>query len=408
MSISRSSDLPDAHYSIGAQIPAEVRTTEGTLVVTGTDIEAGQNVWQSMGGMELGSIWGHGSYVAPDWTADWLHRELGRCARRLGASGVSGAPYARCPERQAALRSRPAHAVDPHEYLRRSNGRLTISDRPARAFEANARYYAALFRDGRAEYAIPPGALTDPRRARQLAAFFFWTSWAASTNRPGDDRHLHQQLAARAADRQSADRRGHRLDRRQHHRAARPASASWPGGTRRAHAASRSASSRPSDPLLGSVPTPSQRATVKYFWIVSRADPRADRAGRRHRALRRRRETASTASRSPRSCPTAVARTWHVQLGTLLDRDRLAGRRAVHRARGERLEPTWQRLGVNVLFGALLVVVVGSMVGQWLSVKQLLPDDALVLLRPQRLRVHRPRARLADRPARRPAALAAV
>ena len=39
------------------------------------DIEAGQNVWQSMGGMEVGSIWGHGSYVAPDWTADWLHRE---------------------------------------------------------------------------------------------------------------------------------------------------------------------------------------------------------------------------------------------------------------------------------------------------------------------------------------------
>ena len=24
----------------------------------------------------LGSIWGHGAYQAPDWTADWLHREL--------------------------------------------------------------------------------------------------------------------------------------------------------------------------------------------------------------------------------------------------------------------------------------------------------------------------------------------
>jgi len=20
-------------------------------------------------------VWGHGSYVAPDWSADWLHRE---------------------------------------------------------------------------------------------------------------------------------------------------------------------------------------------------------------------------------------------------------------------------------------------------------------------------------------------
>src|SRR6185436_2790866 len=62
-------------YQMAPPIPAEVTTTAGDLVLTGDDIEAGQNVWQSMGGMEQGSIWGHGSYVAPDWTADWLHRE---------------------------------------------------------------------------------------------------------------------------------------------------------------------------------------------------------------------------------------------------------------------------------------------------------------------------------------------
>jgi nitric oxide reductase large subunit len=57
-------------------IPDRVVTTDGQVVVPSGDIERGQNVWQSMGGMEVGSIWGHGSYVAPDWTADWLHREL--------------------------------------------------------------------------------------------------------------------------------------------------------------------------------------------------------------------------------------------------------------------------------------------------------------------------------------------
>ena len=44
-------------------------------MIASGDIGKGQNVWQAMGGMEVGSIWGHGSYVAPDWSADWLHRE---------------------------------------------------------------------------------------------------------------------------------------------------------------------------------------------------------------------------------------------------------------------------------------------------------------------------------------------
>ena len=56
-------------------IPLVVRSDDGQTVTTAAEIEAGQNVWQAMGGMELGSVWGHGSYVAPDWSADWLHRE---------------------------------------------------------------------------------------------------------------------------------------------------------------------------------------------------------------------------------------------------------------------------------------------------------------------------------------------
>src|SRR5262252_739074 len=56
-------------------IPREVVTSDGRSLFSGEDIRNGQNVWQAMGGMEMGSIWGHGSYVAPDWTADYLHHE---------------------------------------------------------------------------------------------------------------------------------------------------------------------------------------------------------------------------------------------------------------------------------------------------------------------------------------------
>src|SRR5579859_2986596 len=63
-------------YQEKPPIPIRVVTATGQVLVAEGAIERGQNVWQSMGGMEVGSIWGHGSYVAPDWTADWLHREL--------------------------------------------------------------------------------------------------------------------------------------------------------------------------------------------------------------------------------------------------------------------------------------------------------------------------------------------
>ena len=56
-------------------VPERVVTESGQTVFTKADIQRGRQVWQSMGGMQLGSIWGHGGYVAPDWSADWLHRE---------------------------------------------------------------------------------------------------------------------------------------------------------------------------------------------------------------------------------------------------------------------------------------------------------------------------------------------
>ncbi|MEJ2297168.1 MAG: nitric-oxide reductase large subunit, partial [Woeseiaceae bacterium] len=44
-------------------MPESVITGDGTLVFTRADIEPGRQVWQSIGGHQLGSIWGHGGYV---------------------------------------------------------------------------------------------------------------------------------------------------------------------------------------------------------------------------------------------------------------------------------------------------------------------------------------------------------
>ena len=63
-------------YQTQPPIPEMVIVKDsGKIIYTKEDIQIGQNVWESIGGMEVGSIWGHGSYVAPDWTADWIHKE---------------------------------------------------------------------------------------------------------------------------------------------------------------------------------------------------------------------------------------------------------------------------------------------------------------------------------------------
>ena len=62
-------------YQQAPPMPMKVVSTSGVLIYSLEDIQHGQNIWQSLGGMQKGSIWGHGSYLAPDWSADWLHRE---------------------------------------------------------------------------------------------------------------------------------------------------------------------------------------------------------------------------------------------------------------------------------------------------------------------------------------------
>ena len=93
-------------YQQAPPIPDKVITTEGNIVYTKDDIQTGQNVWQALGGMEVGSVWGHGSYVAPDWTADWLHRESIFILNYWGQTQFNKNYADLGNEQQAALKSR--------------------------------------------------------------------------------------------------------------------------------------------------------------------------------------------------------------------------------------------------------------------------------------------------------------
>jgi nitric oxide reductase subunit B len=101
-------------------------------------------------------------------------------AKESGASNFESLPV----EDQAALRARLERTMRANTYTA-ATGQVTISDERAAAYESLNAYYTDVFSSGRNEYAIPRGALTDTVRAREMSAFFWWTAWAASTNRPG-------------------------------------------------------------------------------------------------------------------------------------------------------------------------------------------------------------------------------
>ena len=168
-------------YRQAPPIPNRVVLSDQTVLFTGQDISDGQNVWQSMGGQEVGSVWGHGAYAAPDWSADWLHREATWLLEHW-ARNEHGCEYASLHEEvQASLRQRLKTELRTNTYDPQTGDLLVSTDR-AEAIRAVGSHYTSLFGDDEAldelrdAYAIPPNALKTSERKDKLNAFYFWTS----------------------------------------------------------------------------------------------------------------------------------------------------------------------------------------------------------------------------------------
>ena len=365
-------------YRQAPPIPEQVVSVDGAVVFTRAQIDEGKAVWQAMGGQQLGSIWGHGAYQAPDWSADWLHREA--VALLDGWSRAEhGLSYDAAPaETQGALRARlkgelRANTHDP------ATGVLRVSASRAHAIREVAGHYADLFGDApalaelRDAYAIPANAVRDAGRRASLGAFFFWTAWACAAERPGEGISYTNNWPAEPL-----------IDN-----APTAATTLWSiisivvllagiGALAWFMAAKRRAEALPDtpdrDPLLGLVPTPSMRATRKYFWTVLALFLAQVGLG------------AVTAHYGVEGegfygfplaeyLPYAVARTWHTQLGIFWIATAWVATGLYIAPAVSGHEPRHQRLLVNVLYVALLIVVVGSMAGEWLSVQQELGLD---------------------------------
>ncbi len=361
-------------YQAAPPIPESVRSTDGEVVFSKDIILEGQDVWRSIGGHELGSVWGHGAYAAPDWTADWLHREarwmLDEWAREEGSTGFDELSA----ERRAALEARLQGELRENTHDP-DTGVISISPLRRKAIAHVQQHYFGVFGDDpslaglRESYAMPDSTVSTEARREALTAFFFWATWACVTERPGSSiTYTHNWPPERLV--------GNR-----------PTGAiivvsvasfvlllSGIGAIVWLYAARRdtwqtTALKTPADPLLGLQPTPSMRATMKYFWVVGAmvVIQMATGVVVAHYGVE---GTGLYGIPLAQWLPYSLLRTWHVQLGILwIATSWLATGLCLGPAIAQ-AEPRFQRLGVNVLFVALLVVVGGSMAGQAAAIHQ--------------------------------------
>lgn len=353
-------------------IPREVVTTDGQVLIAAEEISNGQNVWQAMGGMESGSIWGHGSYVAPDWSADYLHREALFILDDWSNKDFSNDYDKLASEQKAILRQRLQDTVRKNNYDETS-GRLTIEPVRARAFEDNLKHYTDIFANGRTDYAVQRNAQADPAKLRQLTSFFFWTSWASATNRPNNtisytSNFPSEPLVGNVPTSSAIVWTGVSVIML----LAGIGWLVWYYASRETEMVSDDVPNN--DPLIGAQMSPSQKATVKYFLVVTLLFLLQIAMGMltAHYGVE-----GGGFFGIPLAdyLPYVVTRTWHTQLGIfwIATAWLAAGLFIAPFICG--YEPKRQKLGVDVLFGALLIVVLGSMAGQWMSVMHMLPGS---------------------------------
>jgi nitric oxide reductase subunit B len=166
--------------------PTTVASPQQEVILTGEQIQNGQEVYLGRGGQHIGSIWGHGSYLAPDWTADVLHK---------WGLATAGVLYANDPTfsqedlealsvvERAELEARVKQQFKPNRYDKESE-QLLLTNAQTQGLKQVFREYEDLLTNGSAEHSIPKNWFRNQEEVHDVTAFFTWTAWAASANRP--------------------------------------------------------------------------------------------------------------------------------------------------------------------------------------------------------------------------------
>ncbi len=355
-------------YRDAPPIPDRVVDRTGGTVFTGEDVRDGQEEFLRYGLMENGTVWGHGAYLGPDFSAGYLHRLLDDAAEISAAT--------RYNRRLATLDTAARHSVDTdvRELLRQNRydpqtGILTFTDAEAQSYQQQIHAWADYFSQSVTSAGLTARYIEDADALRQLTAFFAWTAWASIAPRPGTGHSYTNNFPyePQVGNTLTSD------------------AVLWSAlslitlltatglvllafgkfdylgwKSQRAHVHPQ---------LIPGVTSDSQRATIKYFLLVSvlfLAQALVGGATAHYRA-----DPGSFYGLDlARWLPSNIVRTWHLQLaifwiatayvaGGLLLAPALAGS-----------ERRGQTIGTHVLFVSLVLVVFGSLLGEWLGIKQ--------------------------------------
>ncbi|WP_374603512.1 nitric-oxide reductase large subunit [Arenimonas sp.] len=355
-------------------IPEKVVTTSGEVVFTKDDIQTGRVVWQSIGGQQLGSIWGHGGYVAPDWTADWLHREAVEILDRWARAEYSAPGYdALGKGEQANLQARLQEMMRTNTFDE-ANGTIVIDDDRLAAMNNVSAHYQSLFSNDpatkslREAYAMKESTVADAEHRRQMTAFYWWTSWTAVTQRPGKEiTYTNNWPYDPLVGNEPPSNLFMWTVFSVLFLIAGIALLGWHYAVN--HERDEDPQLPLTDPLAKVMVTPSMKATAKYFWLVVALFLSQILLG------------AMTAHYQVEGqdfygfalseiLPYSLTRTWHTQLAVLWIATAWLGMGLYIGPAISGHEPKYQALGVNVLWVCLIIIVVGSFAGQWFAVMQ--------------------------------------
>lgn len=362
-------------YDNAPPIPAKAVASGGQVVYTADEVSAGQAVFLKYGLMNNGTIWGHGGMLGPDYSAQTLHNLALFDAERIARARFNAAYASLDSSQKGTVDGEVAATFKANRYDPASDTLTLMPDGKA-AFLSEVAYWTEYFLDPAKNGGLARGTVIDPKELQELTAFFVWTAWASAAQRPGTNHSYTNNFP---------------YD---------PLVGNHPTGATVLwsaisllfllggigivllafgkfdylgwHSGQPQAARRPAESHAAQI-TPTQQATLKFMLVAAllflaqcliggavahyRAEP-GDFYGLDLSAL----------------LPSNLLRGWHLQLAIFwVATSYVAGALFVASTLGGG-DPKGQRTLVNVLFGALVAVVVGSLLGQWAGINNLLGD----------------------------------
>jgi nitric oxide reductase subunit B len=199
-------------YRNAPPIPTQVLDPSGALLFSSDDVGEGQAVFLKYGLMANGSIWGHGAYLGPDYSAEALHR-MGEVTAQTIAQAQHRHPLASLTQsQQAAVRAEAAIELKANRY-NAATGALQFTAAQAVAYRNLIEHWTDYFHDPARNGGLEADLITDRTELRQFTAFVTWAAWASVAVRRGEDYSYTNNFPYRSERRQPSNPRCPVLER---------------------------------------------------------------------------------------------------------------------------------------------------------------------------------------------------